>query len=395
MEKTTKTPSYRVDIADVLRGLAVAGIVLLHSIEHFNFYAFPQTDSTWLTFANDVTWDSLFFTLGGKAYAIFALLFGFSYYIQDSNAIERGIDFRMRFMWRLFLLFLFGQLNAAFFTGEVLVLYALLGFVLPLFARSSTKTILIIAIVLMLQPMEWGRLIYALCNPDYVSLTSLDKPFWKAVGLMQREGDFWGTVKANLWEGQLASLGWAFENARFFQTPSLFLVGMLIGRLKLFYDTPANKRLWFGVFVGALLLFFPSNGLATMLKEFIKNPAILKPASLIVTSLSKFFFMVLLVSGTILVYYTFPNIQKTLYKIAPYGKMSLTNYITQSIVGSFLFYNWGMKLSLGAFHSVLIGMVMLITQYTLCCWWMKHHQHGPLEYLWKKMTWINAVSTKK
>lgn len=388
MGNKTNTPSYRIDIADVLRGLAVAGIVLLHSIEHFNFYVFPETDMAWLQFANEATWDSLFFALAGKAYAVFALLFGFSYYIQDSNAEKRGIDFRMRFLWRLFLLFLFGQLNAAFFTAEVLVLYALLGFVLPLFARSSTKTVLVVAIVLMLQPMEWGRLLYALCNPDFVAPDSLDRPFWKAVGMMQREGDFWGTVKANLWDGQLASLGWAVENARCFQTPALFLLGMLVGRLRLFYDTPQNKRLWFGLFMSALILFFPMNGLAPMLKEYVQNPAVLKPALLITTSLAKFFFMTVLVSGTILVYYTFPSIQKILSKIIPYGKMSLTNYITQSIVGSFLFYNWGLKLSLGAFHSALLGVAMLIAQYALCCWWMKHHQHGPLEYLWKKATWI-------
>ena len=33
----------RVDVADVLRGIAVMGIILLHSIEHFNFYSFPDT----------------------------------------------------------------------------------------------------------------------------------------------------------------------------------------------------------------------------------------------------------------------------------------------------------------------------------------------------------------
>ena len=126
----------RVDVADVLRGLAVMGIIILHSIEHFNFYSFPDTagQSAWLNFSDKAIWNGLFFMFGGKAYAIFALLFGFSFFIQDDNQRLRGNDFRLRFCWRLILLFLIGNINASFFTAEVLVLYSLVGFTSTLFA---------------------------------------------------------------------------------------------------------------------------------------------------------------------------------------------------------------------------------------------------------------------
>ena len=102
----------RVEVADVLRGLSVMGILLLHSIEHFNFSSYPDTagQSPWLAFSDRAVWDGLFFLLGGKAYAIFALLFGFSFFIQDDNERMRGRDFRSRFCWRLVLLFLIGNL---------------------------------------------------------------------------------------------------------------------------------------------------------------------------------------------------------------------------------------------------------------------------------------------
>ena len=85
----------RIDVADVLRGLAVMGIIVLHSIEHFNFYSFPDTStqSAWLNFSDKAIWDGLFFMFGGKAYAVFALLFGFSFFIQDNNQRMRGNDF--------------------------------------------------------------------------------------------------------------------------------------------------------------------------------------------------------------------------------------------------------------------------------------------------------------
>ena len=79
----------RVDIADVLRGLAVMGIIILHCIEHFNFYSFPDTSeqSAWLNFTDRAVWDGLFFMFGGKAYAVFALLFGFSFFIFSLSVI--------------------------------------------------------------------------------------------------------------------------------------------------------------------------------------------------------------------------------------------------------------------------------------------------------------------
>ena len=137
----------RVDVADVLRGFAVLAIILLHSIEHFNFYSFPDTSAqpNWLNFTDKAIWDGLFFMFGGKAYAIFALLFGFSFFIQHDNQRMKGNDFRLRFCWRLLLLFLVGQINAMFFTAEILVMYALIGFVLVLTCRLSTKAIVIIA----------------------------------------------------------------------------------------------------------------------------------------------------------------------------------------------------------------------------------------------------------
>lgn len=59
----------RVDVADVLRGFAVLAIILLHSIEHFNFYSFPPADTqpAWLNFTDKAIWDGLFFAFGGKS----------------------------------------------------------------------------------------------------------------------------------------------------------------------------------------------------------------------------------------------------------------------------------------------------------------------------------------
>ena len=81
---------------------------------------------------------------------------------------------------------------------------------------------------------------------------------------------------------------------------------------------------------------------------------------------------------------------KFLIKIAPYGKMSLTNYLSQSIIGGFVFYNWGLGMFRYSGHasSLLLGMLCVALQYAFCRWWLSHFSHGPFEMIWRKLTWI-------
>ncbi|NDV45623.1 DUF418 domain-containing protein [Paludibacter sp. 221] len=384
----------RIDVADVLRGIAVLGIVLLHSVEHFNFYSYPDTStqSQFLNFTDKIIWDGLFFTFGGKAYAIFALLFGFSFFIQDDNRYKKGEDFRPRFMWRMVLLFLIGNINAMFFTGEVLVMYSLVGFVLVLVCRLPSRVILVIATVFMLQPVEWAKLITVLFNPDYVPQDSLSSHFFEKAYEVQANGTFWETLKMNLWDGQLASLTWAWEHGRIFQTAALFMYGLLAGRKRLFLYSENNMKKWLGTLGVALIAYFPLAGLKNMFPDFISDKSILASLNLIFSSYANFAFMSILVSGIVLAFYT-SRFYGILMKIAPYGRMSLTNYITQSIVGSMLFYNWGFGLHqyLGITYSFLVGIGLFILQFVFCRWWLKRFTHGPLEYVWKKATWIGKA----
>lgn len=378
----------RVDVADALRGFAVLAIIMLHAIEHFNFYSFPSTEdqSQWLNFTDKAIWDGLFFAFGGKAYAIFALLFGFSFFIQHDNQLMRGKDFRLRFCWRLVLLFIIGNINAAFFTGEVLVLYALVGFVLVLTCRLSTKTILILAGICVLQPVCIYQIIRAVCSPEYEIMKINSGPFWAATFAMQSGGDFIGTVKANLWEGQLASLAWAWEHGRVFQTAGLFMAGMLIGRQGWFHRQ--NLSAWGRVLAVALICFFPLKGLDNMVAGYIDNPNILTPLKIILSSLANLCFMLILVCGILYGYYCTKRFSRVLGLLIPYGKMSMTNYVTQGIIGSALFYHWGFFLQLGITASEFVGIAIFFVQYAFCRFWVGRHNHGPLEYVWKKLTWI-------
>src|SRR5699024_7773801 len=95
----------------------------------------------------------VFSLFAGKSYAIFALLFGLTFYIQFTNQSYKGKDFGYRFLWRLLLLAGFATLNAAFFpAGDVLLLFVVVGTIFFLVRNLSDKTVLILSIVFLLQP---------------------------------------------------------------------------------------------------------------------------------------------------------------------------------------------------------------------------------------------------
>lgn len=382
----------RILAIDALRGFAVMGIILLHNIEHFNYYSFPEATSPLLASLDKHLWDMLFFLFSGKAYAIFALLFGFTFYLQSHNCEKRGQDFRNRYMWRLLLLLGFGFINASFFPGEILVLYALLGFVLVPVRHLSDKTVAWIACILMLQPLEWCKVISACFFPDanpqqmIYSLTE--------VYPQMKESSLWELIKTNLVTGQLASLNWAWCYGRVFQTASLFMAGMLLGRKRLFRltDETHGKVMHFWLRVGIAAL--PSAVVLYYLKDFIysqiANPFMKASMETIWNSWYNLACMLVMVSAFLLLYWT--NKGKVQQLLVPYGKMSLTDYISQSLIGSFLYYGYGLGLHryCGTTYSLLIGIVFFLLQLLFAHWWFRHFKRGPLETIWHKLTWIHA-----
>lgn len=378
----------RVDVADVLRGFAVLAVILLHSIEHFNFYSFPDTagQPDWLNFTDKAVWNGLFFAFGGKAYAIFAMLFGFSFFIQHDNQRMRGEDFRLRFCWRLLILFIIGNIDACFFTGEILVMYALIGFVLVLTCKLPSKWIIALSTVCLLQPVCIYQIIRALISPEYTIPTINSGPFWAETFRVQTEGSFLETVRVNLWEGQLASLAWAWEHGRIFQTAGLFMGGMLIGRAGWF--NREHLGAWGRVLAIAIICYFPLSGLDNLAPDYIDNPNIKTPLHILLSSLANLSFMLMLTSGIIFGYYCSGRFSRLLSALIPYGKMSMTNYVTQGIIGSAIYYHWGFYTRLGITGSLLVGIAIFIVQYIFCRFWVGRHNHGPLEYIWKRATWI-------
>jgi len=390
MYQTTYLPNTRLHVADALRGIAIIGILLLHNVEHMNFYRFPESANEWMIGFNTMTWNGLFFALGGKMYSIFSLMFGLSFFIQNDNQMQQGKDFSLRFIWRMTLLLIFGMINTFFFNGDILFSYAAFGMLLPLFSKLNTKTVAVITCLLLLQPVEIYQIIAALFNPDYQLINTNSGKYFGIMMTSQETGTIWKCGWDSIKYGQLASFAWNIENGRLTQLPGLFLLGLLLGRLRLFYNEKNNLKTWIGILAVALVVFFPIYGLFNILPQYISRKEILVPATLLCKSWSSLAQTFIYISMLVLLFYTSKKINRLMIKLTSFGRASMTNYFLQSILGAMLYYGWGFALYRYCGHvvSLLIGIVMITAQYGFCRWWFKTHSHGPMEGLWKKLTWL-------
>ncbi|AVR96088.1 DUF418 domain-containing protein [Pseudoduganella armeniaca] len=381
----------RLDLVDALRGFAIASIMLLHNIEHFDLTHLPAGQPAWLSGLDRYVWDAAFFLFGGKSYAIFALLFGVTFHLQFSARAARGQDFRPRFVWRMALLLAFGLCNSLFYQGDILTLYAVLALALLPMARLRDGVVLAIALLLLLQPHAWLALLRALPAP---AASLPDPASWAYFGRANdylANGTLFDVWYGNLTNGKEGVVRWSWEIGRLFQIPALFMLGMLAARRGRFALSEANRTFWQRALLLALLAFVPLYAVDGQLGQWLAAEGVRRPVSVMVQSWMKLAFMVVLVALFALACHA-PAGARLLRSLAPLGRMSLTNYVLQSLVGTTLYYGFGLGLYrvTGATACLLIGIGLALLQGCLCAWWLRHHRQGPLEALWHRATWAGA-----
>lgn len=379
----------RLHVVDAIRGFAIISIMLLHNLEHFDVYFLPPNLPDWMVRLDKIVWDTSFFLFAGKSYALFALLFGLTFFIQSDNQKNRGKDFRVTFVWRLILLLVFGIINSAFYQGDILTIYAVIGVLIVPFAHLSNKIVFCVAIFLLLQPVELINLINVMQTPDI----KLENPnSWAYFGKMDayiKDGSFLNTVYGNLTNGKMAVLKWSNESGRFLHILALFLLGLLAGRKKLFIQSVENKKFWKKTLIFSTIVFVPLFVIKNNLENLISSEAIRRSVTTIETSWTNITFMLVLLSGFVLLFQN-SKFNKVLNVLSPIGRMSLSNYIFQSIIGSTIYYGFGLGLYkyTGATYGLIISIILAVFMGYFSVWWMKNNKRGPLESIWHKATWV-------
>ena len=388
-----KTGKKRIEVIDSLRGFAIMGIMLLHSIEHFNFYVFPnsETQPDWLNSLDSKVWDSLFFMFSGKGYAIFAVLFGFTFSLMMSKQSKKGNDFGYRFLWRMILLAGFALVNGMFFPGEVLMMYAILGLSLFFVRNFKTQWIFIVSVLFLMQPIEWFHYIRFVMDNTYVPPTFGTGKYWNLLKEGQLGDSVIDLITTNTLYGHKASLLWALSVGRIAQTIGLFALGYWLGIKQLFLDSRANTKFWIRVLLISMISFIPLYILKLHIKDIFELKVYMRTIGVVIKMYGNLAFSLTLIASFYLLYKT--KIFKRIAGGLQYcGRMSLTAYVTQSIIGGFVFYGYGLGIGPSVSHTVsfCVGIVLFAFQYQFCKFWIKKFGQGPLEMLWHKLTWIKC-----
>ncbi|WP_430937078.1 DUF418 domain-containing protein [Saccharicrinis sp. 156] len=386
---TYQSTSPRYHVVDALRGFAIVSIMLLHNIEHFDFYFKPPGLPVWMVSMDKGVWDTLFFLFAGKSYAIFAMLFGLTFFIQTNNQEKKGKDFRGRFAWRLVLLMGFGIINSAFYQGDILTLYAAVGFLLIPFARVNNKVVLVVAVLLFIQPLNLWHLFTVIQNPEMEIANPLSWSYFGKMAPYIKDHSLWTTIYGNLTNGKTAVVLWNWENGRFFHMLALFMIGMLMGRKQLFAENSQNKKFWLRTLIVSAIVFIVLFVIQKNAGSYLTTKALKRAFMTLEKPWTNIAFMFVLVSVFTMFFWSKVG-SKILGIFSPIGKMSLSNYIFQSIMGATIYYGFGLAMYqyTGATYSTLIGLLLAVLMGVFCTWWAKRFTHGPLEHLWHKATWV-------
>ena len=400
----------RIQVIDILRGFALFGILLVN-MELFS-HPFQQIMLGYdeLTSLADrlAVW-GIELLAEAKFYPIFSFLFGLGFALQIQRAEQRGTRFVPFYLRRLFILLLIGLAHAIFiWVGDILVLYAFLGAILLLFfRRRSSRTLLIWAgIMLAVSTIIIGGLLglalLAQLTPDGVAQSS--KAFAESEAELRtaaakaREiyasGSF-GEITAQ----RLSDLGQAYSLAIFlgFNAFAMFLLGLYAGRRGIFRDVAAHvplfrKVLWWGLPIGLgsqvifVVLSEGTNQFQPTLSSLVAG--VMQIAGAPALALSYVAALPLLLQHS--------SWLTRLGPLAAVGRMALSNYLLQSLVATTLFYGYGFGLfgQVGPALGLLITIAIFLAQIPLSVWWLRHFQFGPVEWLWRSLTYLRPQALR-
>ncbi len=402
----------RIRLIDALRGLALAGIVMVHFGEQYLGFMPPPGQAYNIHGTVDRVLEALSWVfIRGKGFGIFSFMFGLSFVLQMQRAERRrpGTDFRPRFAWRLLILFAIGWLHGLAYSGDILTVYAALGIPLVLFYRVRDRWLLVLAVVLLVgvpriaQRVVQGPATGAELQSLQNRMNAQAEQHWRAL----TEGDVPAIVRFHATTGFRAK--WEFQYGfmgRGYQTFGLFLLGLWAGRRRVFEDVESHRRLFVRLWrwTGALTLLVPliagvlfavgraggggqsqPQGAGT-LPDFTSWPLVVGMGFFDAWNNAMTLFYV----ASFALLFLRPRWQLRLVHFGPVGQMALSVYVGQTVVGVLVFFGFGLGL-LGRFgNSVTLpmGLALFVVQVYTARAWLRRFRFGPLEWAWRSLTWL-------
>ena len=392
-------PGQRYELIDIVRGFALFGVLLANMIWVVHWFALsdeqrgalptPALDSAVSTLAT--------LLVDYKFYTLFSMLFGLGFALQLGRGAERGQPVIPTYVRRLAILLALGAAHALLlWFGDILHIYAVLGFVLIPFHRLSDRAVLhwmigIVGLILLMPLVTW--------------LTSGATAGDEAGAEGARQAAYLAAMQSGSWR-EIIELNWTVVrndythlNLRpdgsvhwYLSVLWKFLLGFYLGRRALLqrsgeYLGSVRRILPWALTVG-LLGNLIMTGAPWVLDVWIpsESSAVLLlwlPVEFGIPALSLAY-----VCCLILLYHR-PRGRRLVQPLAPLGRMALTNYLTQSVLLVAIFYGVGFGFlgKIGAAGCLLLSLVIYAAQLAFSAWWLRRFRFGPAEWMWRSLTY--------
>ena len=375
----------RIIILDILRGIAVFGILLSNILFISGYYLTPYTEleNMHLPNLNYGLFLFSFYTIIGKAYPIFCILFGVGLYMQYQKNKDTEWSFIRFFIWRSSILLIIGLLHALIWPGDVVHYYALMGLFLIPIRKLSPRTIIVLSSTVFIISLAIGLSDQYLVknntdeNKEHIASFEFKDVSYEELKSKVINDGISGMLFINK---QQYKVLYAFDRLKItlLQLWGLFLLGIFLYVKGLITGKMYNWRY--------LIVFFMLGATGKLISIFISyNLRIIEHVFL------SLFFITL-----------FGKIYKSNFGkffmnfISPVGRMALTNYILQSVFAVFIFYGIGLGLytTIPLYGVYLISLGILIFQVIFSNCWLSRFKYGPMEWLWRTLSYNRNLTLK-
>jgi uncharacterized protein len=362
--------SKRFAIIDILRGYALLGVVVI------NYTSFKDWDYEHGNIPDKLLGFLATYIFFRKSALLLSVLFGYGFAVLIGSLEKKGSNTVSFFIKRMFWLFVIAFVNSCFFGGDILKSYAVLGIILLLFHKSSTKAICLSAIILsLLIPFSSGYTLYQMSSHALGSSEANDSLFLSHHLL--------NVIKYNLNDSYVFQATWPFyaisvQHIMF----CCFLWGMFFQRIHFAENIYANRKyikraFWFSIPAFALSTYLTLLGKQVNFLLVYYNFFIIS-----------FLCAVVFFSSAIIWLYISGKLKPFFWTMEYFGRMTLTNYLVQNIIGFFVFSGVGLSLGSGKpyWFYFLLAIIVYIIQAFMSRYWLTHYYYGPVEWFWRQLS---------
>lgn len=393
----------RIPLLDVLRGTAIFGILAVNM---------PLMNAPVTTMLASIRlWEGLpdrimdiviklFFE--GKFYTLFSLLFGYGFWLFLNKPSPEGRSIVPLYRRRVFILLLIGILHMVLlWAGDILIFYALFGFLLILFRKSSDRKIFRWAIAFILIPIILTVLMTAMvgmagADPEAAAAVEagmnaqnerMNTQVMTALDIYAR-GSFAEIVGMRIteWLTLLPGLLFFYPNVI-----AMFLLGMLAARRGILADVEKHLPAFKKFFRWGLIIGLPANIIFAWVSYHGQpsDPTWPNALGMICIGFGAPALTLAYISGIALLFRK-GFMKATATRLASVGRMALTNYLMQSIIGAILFHSYGFALygKVSLWQGFLLTAMIFAVQAALSPLWLRRFRFGPAEWVWRRLTYL-------